>query len=146
MQGITLNRDAQSCTIVFDQGDSDFGADPVTGDTDRWSVVIPASGPPKRITMGGTPIEFSAAPTIEEIEEKLKAERAAAAEEAAASSRQSAKNIKHEGRMINVESAIFVEFKGGMVTIKNAKDQRTLTRPIRDFSDADQKYLKQLLR
>jgi hypothetical protein len=142
-------------SIVFDQGDSDMGSDPVTGETDRWSVKIPASGPPKRITMG-VPIEFNAAPTIEEIQEKDKAARAAAAEEASSSARPSAKKkitpeyrswtIKYGNKMITVESAIFVEYKGGMVTIKDAKTQRTVSRPLRDFSEEDQKYLRQLVR
>ena len=139
--------------ISFEQGDFDMGADPITEETDRWSVKIPDSGPPKRIVLNG-PVEFEAAPTIEEVQEKVKEEREQAAE-ASSSSKSGQKRIKPEyrswqiklnGKMITVESAIFVEYKGGQVTVKDAKTGRTVRKPIRDFSDADQKYLRQLIR
>lgn len=141
-------------TIVFEQGDFDLPADPITGDTDTWSVEIPDSGPPKRIQIGGNPVSFVAAPTIEEVKEEIKEEREAAA--AAASSGSSTKQritpeyrswqINAGGRMITVESAIFVEYKSGQVTIKDGKTGRTKAIPLRNFSEADQQYLRQLIR
>jgi hypothetical protein len=141
--------------IVLNSGDFDQGPDPVTGETDRWSVEIPASGPRKRITAPGPkgPAEFVPAPTIEEVKEQKKEERQAAAEESSSSSSSQklepeyrSWNIKIGEKMIRVESAIFIEYKGGQVTIKDAKTGRTVTKPIRDFSEEDQKYLKQIIR
>ncbi len=140
--------------IVLDQGDFDQGADPVTGETDRWSVEVPVNGPRKRITAPGPngPAEFVAAPTIEEVKEQKKEERQEAAEQAGSSSSQKmvpeyrSWHIKIGDKVIKVESAIFIEYKGGEVTIKDAKTGRTVTKPIRDFSDEDQKYVKQLIR
>jgi len=143
-------RECGEKTIVFDQGDFDLGADPITGEADKWSVEIPSSGPPPRINING-PKEFVAAPTIEEVKEQKKEER----EEAAATASVSTKKLEPEYRswkikvgekMITVESAIFMEYKGGLVTIKDAKTGRTVTLPVRDFSEADQKYLRELIR
>lgn len=146
--------------IAFEIEDTGGEPDPMTDRTDTKSIRLQGKGPEQRITMStpeGTPAEFVKAPTMEEVEAKVKAEREAAAEDSATttSSKPAPKKlkpeyrswkVKHGDRMITVESAIFVKYKNGKVTIKNAKNGKTATIPLKNFSEADQKYLKELIK
>ncbi len=132
--------------------------DPITGRMDTKSISLTEAGPTKRLSLPspkGTPSEFVEAPSMEEVEAKIKAEREEAAEEASSSPSERAASpklkpeyrswhINYGGRMITVESAIFVSYERGQVTLKNAKNGNNATIPFRDFSPEDQAYLKKL--
>ncbi len=146
-------------SVDISNEDTDAVIDPITGRDDLRSVRLTEKGPTKRLTLNGpddTPAEFIAAPSPEEIKEQQKAAGVGSADAGSSSSPQAAsKRIKPEYRswevkfgekMITVESAIFVEYKSGMVTIKNAKDGNTAVIPLNNFSAADRAYLKKLLK
>ncbi len=46
--------------------------------------------------------------------------------------------------VVEVECAILVELRSGMVTIKDGKKGNRATRPLKDFSPEDQQYIQSL--
>lgn len=144
--------------IKFDQGDFDEGEDPIFGGTDYWTIKIPASGPRERVTlknMEGAPSEFVKGPEPEKEEEVQQESRGAMGQSlSSGSTKPQKKRIKPEyrtwhvnfqGRIIEVESAIFVSVENGLITLKDGKTGKKVSLPARDFSDEDQKYLKGLM-
>lgn len=117
------------------------------------TVPFDESGPPKRIQdANGMPVKFVPAPPPAAPE---KSTSGSSSSTSSASSSSSGPKMEPEYRswhitigekVIEVESAIFVELKNGNVTIKDAKTGRTVTKPIAAFSDEDKEYLKQLLK
>ena len=132
---------------VEDQGSDD----PKTGRPDRKSIDLTAKGPVERLRIagiGGNECKFVPAPEPEEEEEEP------ATTTSTSTSSNKKKQITPEYRtwhvtlgsnVIEVESAIFVSYKNGLVTIKDGKTGRTVSKPLRDFSKEDQAYLKKLL-
>jgi hypothetical protein len=146
-------------SVDISNEDTDPVIDSFTGRDDMRSVRLTEKGPTKRLTLSApddTPSEFVEAPSMEEVEQKIKEERAASADQASGStSTSSAKKVTPEYRSwkvkygenwIEVESAIFVEYKNRQVTLKNGKDGNTATIPLANFSDADKAYLQKLIR
>ncbi len=134
--------------ITFDMADADLGyPDPITDRSGYYSVRLDEKGPPKRITLNG-PVNFVPAPTEAETEKK-EAKKSSTKDDSSSDKMEPdyrSWKIKVGTKFIEVESAIFVEYKDGKVTIKDGKTGRTVTKPVTDFSDEDKEYLKELLK
>ncbi|MBN2163459.1 MAG: hypothetical protein JXR25_01120 [Pontiellaceae bacterium] len=142
--------------ISFEVEDQGGAPDPKTDRLDRKSIELTAKGPVARLTipgLGDDPCEFVPAPEPEK-EETATADDSSSSS-SSSSSTTKAKKIKPVYRtwhitlgdkVIEVESAIYVSYKNGLVTIKDAKTGRTVSKPLRDFSDEDRKYLQELLK
>lgn len=105
--------------------------------------------PPKRINPGGTPCEFIPAPepVKEEIPETgttTGTTRKSDVKKMTGKPVYRAWHVTLGDMVVEVECAILVEERSGMVTIKDGKSGNRATKPLKDFSPDDQQYVKSL--
>ena len=111
-------------------------------------IPIPDSGPPEKIRIVelGKTAPFIRAPVKEEPEEQ---ETVAAENNTPSKPKKKPEyrswTINKDGQALNIESAIFVELKGGDITIRDGKKGLVATVPVKSLSPADKEYLRDLL-
>lgn len=114
----------------------------------RMTIPIDDEGPPEKMRLGDTGMQakFIPAPIKEEpVEEETVAESSNKSSKEKKAPEYREWNIKKDGKLINVPSAIFVEMKAGNVSIRNAKNGLIATVPAGALSSEDKEYLKDLL-